>query len=83
MSAAFPSSSADRGAALTHLDIVSRGAQMRGDASPEDNRAHSPVGNVFSRAELEGIAQDYNLIVMSDEVVRPQRPPSRSCALGG
>ena len=50
------------------------------------NTPHNPVGKVFSRAELEGIARvarDHNLIVMSDEVVRPERLSSRSCALRG
>lgn len=38
------------------------------------NTPHNPVGKVFARAELEGIAkiaEEHNLIVMSDEVVRP------------
>ena len=37
------------------------------------NTPHNPVGKVFTRAELEKIAQiaeEHNLIVMSDEVVR-------------
>ena len=37
------------------------------------NTPHNPVGKVFTRAELEGIAkiaEEHNLIVMSDEVVR-------------
>lgn len=36
------------------------------------NTPHNPVGKVFTRAELEaiaGIAEDFNLLVMSDEVV--------------
>ncbi|KAH9926557.1 PLP-dependent transferase [Epithele typhae] len=36
-----------------------------------DNTPHNPVGKVFTRAELQGIArvaQEHNLIVMSDEV---------------
>ena len=49
------------------------------------NSPHNPVGKVFSRAELEQIAQiaeEHNLIVMSDEVVRPipslaRRVPAR------
>ena len=38
------------------------------------NTPHNPVGKVFTRAELEQIAQiaeEHNLIVMSDEVVSP------------
>ena len=37
------------------------------------NSPHNPVGKVFTRAELEKIAElaeKYNIIVMSDEVVR-------------
>ena len=37
------------------------------------NTPHNPVGKVFTRAELEGIAkiaEQHNLIVMSVEVVR-------------
>ena len=37
------------------------------------NTPHNPVGKVFTRGELEKIAQiaeEHNLIVMSDEVVR-------------
>lgn len=36
------------------------------------NTPHNPVGKVFSREELEKIAEvskEFNLIVMSDEVV--------------
>ena len=36
------------------------------------NTPHNPVGKVFTRKELESIAalaEEYNLIVMSDEVV--------------
>ena len=36
------------------------------------NTPHNPVGKVFTRAELEGIAalaEEHNLLVMSDEVV--------------
>ena len=41
------------------------------------NTPHNPVGKVFTKEELEGIAavaEENNLLVMSDEVV------SRSCA---
>jgi kynurenine aminotransferase len=37
------------------------------------NTPHNPVGKVFTRAELESIAalaEEFNLLVMSDEVVR-------------
>jgi kynurenine aminotransferase len=37
------------------------------------NTPHNPVAKVFSRAELEKIAalaEEHNLLVMSDEVVR-------------
>ena len=43
------------------------------------NTPHNPVGKVFTRAELEGIAkiaEEHNLIVMSDEVVRLPLPIS-------
>jgi kynurenine aminotransferase len=36
------------------------------------NTPHNPVGKVFTRKELEGIAdvaKEHNLLVMSDEVV--------------
>lgn len=36
------------------------------------NTPHNPVGKVFTRAELEGIAalaEEFNLLVMADEVV--------------
>ena len=38
------------------------------------NTPHNPVGKVFNREELEKIAEiskEYNLLVMSDEVVSP------------
>ena len=37
------------------------------------NTPHNPVGKVFTRHELEqiaAIAEEFNLLVMSDEVVR-------------
>lgn len=37
------------------------------------NTPHNPVGKVFTRAELEeiaSIAEEFNLMVMADEVVR-------------
>lgn len=37
------------------------------------NTPHNPVGKVFTKAELEGIAaiaEEFNLLVMADEVVR-------------
>ena len=37
------------------------------------NTPHNPVGKVFTREELEAIAnlaKEFNLLVMSDEVVR-------------
>jgi kynurenine aminotransferase len=37
------------------------------------NTPHNPVGKVFTRKELEGIAalaEEFNFIVMADEVVR-------------
>lgn len=37
------------------------------------NTPHNPVGKVFTRDELEkiaAIAEEFNLLVMSDEVVR-------------
>ena len=36
------------------------------------NTPHNPIGKVFTRQELEGIAElakEHNLVVMSDEVV--------------
>ena len=46
------------------------------------NTPHNPVGKVFSRKELESIAalaEEFNLLVMSDEVVRNRdSPPRRS-----
>ena len=42
------------------------------------NTPHNPVGKVFSRKELESIAalaEEFNLLVMSDEVVRNQKYP--------
>jgi hypothetical protein len=41
------------------------------------NTPHNPVGKVFTRAEIEGIAniaKEFNLLVMSDEVVRIVNP---------
>jgi len=41
------------------------------------NTPHNPVGKVFTRRELEaiaGIAKEFNLLVMSDEVVRIVNP---------
>ena len=38
------------------------------------NTPHNPVGKVYTRVELEKIAalaEEFNLLVMSDEVVRP------------
>lgn len=37
------------------------------------NTPHNPIGKVFTREELESIAaiaEEFNLLVMSDEVVR-------------
>jgi len=37
------------------------------------NTPHNPIGKVFTREELENIAtiaEEFNLLVMSDEVVR-------------
>ena len=37
------------------------------------NTPHNPVGKVYTRAELEKIAalaEEFNLLVMADEVVR-------------
>lgn len=37
------------------------------------NTPHNPIGKVFTRKELEqiaAIAEEFNLLVMSDEVVR-------------
>lgn len=37
------------------------------------NTPHNPIGKVFSKEELEkiaAIAEEFNLLVMSDEVVR-------------
>ena len=45
------------------------------------NTPHNPVGKVFTRAELEKIAalaEEHNLLVMADEVVRSESP-SRQC----
>ena len=39
------------------------------------NTPHNPVGKVFTRAELENIAalaEEFNLLVMADEVVRSE-----------
>jgi kynurenine aminotransferase len=41
------------------------------------NTPHNPVGKVFTRTEIEGIAdlaKEFNLLVMSDEVVRIPDP---------
>ena len=41
------------------------------------NTPHNPVGKVFTRAEIEAIAniaKEFNLLVMSDEVVRVFNP---------
>lgn len=41
------------------------------------NTPHNPVGKVYNRQELEKIAalaEEHNLIVMSDEVVRDSVP---------
>lgn len=38
------------------------------------NTPHNPVGKVFTKSELESIAaiaEEFNLLVMADEVVRP------------
>ena len=43
------------------------------------NTPHNPVGKVFTRAELEKIAdlsKQHNLLVMSDEVVRGHPGPA-------
>ena len=43
------------------------------------NTPHNPVGKVFTRTELEQIAEiaeEHNLLVMSDEVVRTPIPSS-------
>lgn len=50
------------------------------------NTPHNPVGKVFTRKELEGIAalaEEFNLLVMADEVVSPSSPsmPVRRCGL--
>jgi kynurenine aminotransferase len=48
------------------------------------NTPHNPVGKVFTRQELEAIAQvaeEANLLVMSDEVVRFLTLDSSSCKL--
>jgi kynurenine aminotransferase len=42
------------------------------------NTPHNPVGKVFTREELEGIAalaEEFNFIVMADEVVRASLHP--------
>lgn len=39
------------------------------------NTPHNPVGKVFTKSELEAIAaiaEEFNLLVMADEVVRPK-----------
>jgi kynurenine aminotransferase len=41
------------------------------------NTPHNPVGKVFTRLELEGIAaiaEEFNLLVMADEVVCSHSP---------
>jgi kynurenine aminotransferase len=41
------------------------------------NTPHNPVGKVYTRSELEKIAalaQEFNLLVMADEVVRSEFP---------
>lgn len=48
------------------------------------NTPHNPVGKVFTRAELEGIAavaRQHNLLVMSDEVVRRPIIPEHATKL--
>lgn len=45
------------------------------------NTPHNPVGKVFTRMEIEAIAdiaKEFNLLVMSDEVVRTHRSRSFS-----
>jgi len=47
------------------------------------NTPHNPVGKVFTKSELESIAkiaEEYNLLVMADEVVCRHYLPSR-CVL--
>jgi kynurenine aminotransferase len=47
------------------------------------NTPHNPVGKVFTRAELDKIAtiaEEFNLLVVADDVVRP-RSPFLVCAL--
>ena len=44
------------------------------------NTPHNPIGKVFSREELlkiASLAEEFNLIVQSDEVVRRPAWPSR------
>lgn len=48
------------------------------------NTPHNPVGKVFTREELEKIAdlsKEFNLMVMSDEVVSPITPQTSSYPL--
>jgi aspartate/methionine/tyrosine aminotransferase len=48
------------------------------------NTPHNPLGKVFTRAELEGIAaiaKEFNLLVMSDEVVRCHCPETLAPSL--
>ena len=48
------------------------------------NTPHNPVGKVFTRGELEKIAdlaKEFNLMVMSDEVVSPTSAPTSSVRL--
>lgn len=58
------------------------------------NTPHNPVGKVFTREELEAIAdiaKEFNLLVISDEVVRtlndcvctPSDPPFNTVRLFG
>jgi len=45
------------------------------------NTPHNPVGKVFTRQELESIAavaEEFNLLVMSDEVVCPPHGSAQS-----
>jgi len=46
------------------------------------NTPHNPIGKVFTRTELEAIAaiaEEFNLLIMSDEVVSYHKSSRSSC----
>jgi kynurenine aminotransferase len=61
---------------LSHLDMCRRAVTPRTKMIIV-NTPHNPVGKVFTKAELESIAsiaEEFNLMVMADEVVSCHSP---------